>query len=68
MIPLRGFSYPNRRGEALYDEEGNQAFIKTLKRNLKGVKLIEIDAHINDPEFGNEAAQIMEELLAEHKG
>jgi uncharacterized protein (UPF0261 family) len=68
MIPLRGFSYPNRKGEALYDEEGNQAFIKTLKRNLKGVKVIEIDAHINDPEFAREAARRMEELLAEHKG
>ena len=68
MIPLRGFSYPNRKGEALYDEEGNQAFIKTLKRNLKGVKVIEVDAHINDPEFGNEAAQTMESLLSEYKG
>ncbi|HUL36551.1 MAG TPA: Tm-1-like ATP-binding domain-containing protein [Thermodesulfobacteriota bacterium] len=63
MIPLRGFSYPNRKGEALYDEEGNQVFIKTLKRNLKGVKVIEVDAHINDPQFANAAAQTMEELL-----
>lgn len=68
MIPLRGFSYPNRKGEALYDEEGNQAFIKTLKRALKGVKVIEIDAHINDPEFANEAAQTMEKLLSKDKG
>jgi uncharacterized protein (UPF0261 family) len=68
MIPLRGFSYPNRKGETLYDEEGNQAFIKTLKRNLKGVKVIEIDAHINDPEFAKEAAQTMEKLLSEYKG
>ena len=68
MIPLRGFSYPNRKGEALYDEEGNQAFMKTLKRDLKGVKVIEIDAHINDPEFANEAAQIMEKLLSKDKG
>lgn len=68
MIPLRGFSYPNRKGEALYDEEGNQAFIKTLKRNLKGVKVIEVDAHINDPEFGNEAAQTMGSLLSKYKG
>jgi uncharacterized protein (UPF0261 family) len=68
MIPLRGFSYPNRKGETLYDEEGNQAFIETLKINLKGVKVIEVDAHINDPEFANEAAQTMEKLLFEYKG
>ena len=65
MIPLRGFSYPNREGEALYDEEGNHAFIKTLKRDLKLVKVIEIDAHINDPEFANAAAQTIEKLLLE---
>lgn len=63
MIPLRGFSYPNRKGEALYDEEGNQAFITSLKENLKGIRVIEVDAHINDPEFANEAAQVMEKLI-----
>jgi uncharacterized protein (UPF0261 family) len=67
MIPLRGFSYPNRKGEALYDEEGNQAFIKTLKETLRSIKVIEVDAHINDPEFARGAAQRMKELLAEHK-
>jgi uncharacterized protein (UPF0261 family) len=68
MIPLRGFSYPNRKGEALYDEEGNQAFITILKKNLRATKVIEIDAHINDPEFANEAAQTMEKLLSKDKG
>jgi uncharacterized protein (UPF0261 family) len=68
MIPLKGFSYPNRKGEALYDEGGNQVFIKTLKENLRGIKVIEIDAHINDPEFANAAAQTMEKLLFEYKG
>lgn len=68
MIPLRGFSYPNRKGEALYDEEGNQAFITILKENLRATKVIEVDAHINDPEFANEAAQTMEELLSKDKG
>ncbi len=65
MIPLRGFSYPNRKGEALFDEAGNQVFIKTLKENLRGIKVIEIDAHINDPEFAVAAAQTMESLLKE---
>ncbi len=63
MIPLRGFSYPNRKGEPLYDEEGNQAFITSIKENLKGIRVIEVDAHINDPEFGNEAAQVLERLI-----
>ncbi len=63
MIPLKGFSYPNRKGEPLYDEEGNQAFITSIKENLKGIRVIEVDAHINDPEFGNEAAQVLERLI-----
>ncbi|MGB9628419.1 MAG: Tm-1-like ATP-binding domain-containing protein [Thermodesulfobacteriota bacterium] len=63
MIPLRGFSYPNRKGEVLYDEEGNKAFISSLKENLRGIRVIEIDAHINDPEFANEAAEVMERLI-----
>lgn len=68
MIPLRGFSYPNRKGEALYDEEGNRAFVQSLKENLTGVKVTEIDAHINDPEFAREAAETMEGLLLKSKG
>lgn len=63
MIPLRGFSYPNRKGETLFDEGGNHVFIKTLKENLRSIQVIEIDAHINDPEFANAAARTMERLL-----
>jgi len=63
MIPLKGFSYPNREGEPLFDGEGNQAFITSLKENLKGIRVIEIDAHINDPEFGNETGKMMEKLI-----
>ena len=64
MIPLRGFSYHNKIGDKLYDEEGNQAFIRSLKANLRGIKVIEIDAHINDAEFAIPAAQEIERLLS----
>jgi uncharacterized protein (UPF0261 family) len=67
MIPLRGFSYPNREGEPLYDEEGNLAYLRSLKENIAGVKVIEIDAHINDAEFANSAAQTMVKLLSDTK-
>ena len=64
MIPLRGFSYHNKIGDKLYDEEGNQAFIHSLENNLRGIRVIEIDAHINDAEFALPAAQEMERLLS----
>jgi uncharacterized protein (UPF0261 family) len=63
MIPLRGFSYHNKIGDKLYDEEGNQVFIRSLKSNLRGIRVIEIDAHINDPEFALPAARELESLL-----
>jgi len=52
FIPLKGFCYPDREGHELWEPEGNQAFIETLKRNLKSsIPLTELDAHINDPDF-----------------
>ena len=64
MIPLRGFSYHNKKGDKLYDEEGNQIFIQSLKAHLRHIPVIEIDAHINDPEFAIPTAQQMEGLLS----
>lgn len=52
FIPLSGFSYPDKEGLPHWDPEGNQAFIDSLKKNLSSsIPLIELDAHINDPEF-----------------
>lgn len=52
FIPLKGFSYPDREGFPHWEPEGNQAFIDSLKADLKpSVLITELDAHINDPEF-----------------
>jgi uncharacterized protein (UPF0261 family) len=52
FIPSRGFSYPDRENLPHWDPEGNQAFIDSLKENLKpSIPLTELNAHINDPEF-----------------
>ena len=52
FIPLRGFSYPDREGLPHWEPKGNQAFIDSLKAHLNpSTPLIELDAHINDPEF-----------------
>ncbi len=52
FIPLRGFSFPDRENLPNWDPEGDQAFIKALKENIKkSIPMIELDAHINDPEF-----------------
>jgi uncharacterized protein (UPF0261 family) len=54
FIPLRGFSYPDRKGLPHWDPEGNEAFIDSLKSSLRpSIPLIALDAHINDPEFND---------------
>jgi len=52
FIPLKGFSFPDREGLSLWEPKGNQAFIDALKENINSsIPVIELDAHINDPEF-----------------
>ena len=51
-VPLKGFSYPDTQGREHWDPEGNDAFIKNLRENLrKDIPYDELDMHINDNEF-----------------
>lgn len=46
--------------------ETNLALIETLKRNLKPeIRLVEVDAHINDRLFAEKAAILLDELMHE---
>jgi len=52
FIPLKGFSFPDREGLPHWEPEGNRVFIDALKKHLDDkIPLVELDAHINDPEF-----------------
>jgi uncharacterized protein (UPF0261 family) len=52
FLPLRGWSFPDREGLAHWEPEGNQVLVDALKEDLRSsIPLIELDAHINDPEF-----------------
>jgi uncharacterized protein (UPF0261 family) len=54
----------DKMGEPLYDPKGDYAFLEALKANLKpSIELIEVDAHINDPEFAEKCARSLLELL-----
>jgi uncharacterized protein (UPF0261 family) len=68
VIPGKGFSPGNREGRSLYDPEADKIFINTLKKNLNpGVGLVEIDAHINDETFAEQAVNLLCEMMAERK-
>jgi uncharacterized protein (UPF0261 family) len=52
LLPLKGFSFPNREGEELWDPVGNQVFLKTFKEKIApSIDVEEVNAHINDAEF-----------------
>ena len=66
IIPKKGFSGVDREGNEWYDPEANLAFIEALKKNLKKeIRVVEVDAHINDRLFAETAATLLDELMRE---
>lgn len=64
IIPSRGFSEYDKEGGIFYDPDGREAFIDTLRRRLKPqAKLVDLDAHINDPQFSIKAAEVMDTII-----
>lgn len=77
IIPLKGFSAVDSPGGKhktridgsdageWYDEEANEALIESVRKNLdrSKVQLVEVDAHINDPEFADAAVALLLELI-----
>ncbi len=63
-IPVRGFSDRNRTGDLFYDPEADGEFVSTLKRRLNSrVRLVEVDAHINDEVFASRACELLFEMM-----
>jgi uncharacterized protein (UPF0261 family) len=68
LIPLKGWSSLDREGAALYDPEADRAFVKTLKKELNAdVPVVEVDLHLNTPEFGKEAVELFHKLYGQKK-
>lgn len=64
LIPLRGWTNYDKKGGELYDPEADEAFIKSLKEHLKPtIKLMEVDAHMNDPVFAETAVAVLDEMM-----
>ena len=64
VIPKRGFSSLSAEGGALYDPASDQAFIETLRKNLDpGIKVLEVDTDINNPEFAQVVVEALKESL-----
>ena len=63
-VPLRGFSDRNRPGDLFFDPEADREFVLTLRKRLDPrVRLVEIDAHINDERFALKACDLLIEMM-----
>ncbi len=62
VLPLRGVSAIDASGQPFDWPEARAALFDAIRQNLApGVELVEVDAHINDPQF---AKTVAEKLLA----
>ena len=68
VLPLKGISQIDAAGEVFYAPEANQVLFQAIKNNAQApVKVIEADAHINDPEFAALLVNVLLELIEKHK-
>ncbi len=63
-LPRGGVSSIDRPGKIFYCPEANEALFDTLKRKLSpGIRIVEDQHHIDDPEFANLAGGLMVDLM-----
>jgi uncharacterized protein (UPF0261 family) len=64
VLPLKGVSMLDSPGGQFWDVEADQACFDAIKRNVRaGVRVIEMDNNINDPEFADTCAGLLLEML-----
>jgi uncharacterized protein (UPF0261 family) len=66
LLPLRGVSAIDREGQPFWWPEADRALFQSL-RNWTGpqVRLVELDLHINDPQFAREAVDTLRQLMTD---
>ena len=65
IIPQKGFSSLSVEGGALYDPGADKTFVDELKKKLDpGIKVHEVDAHINSPEFAGAVVEALQESFS----
>jgi uncharacterized protein (UPF0261 family) len=69
LIPLQGVSAIDKPGGPFYSPEALNSYRRALKTTLSsGIKLVELDAHINDEGFSHSAADLLLESLGAATG
>jgi len=63
LLPRKGLSAIDAAGQPFDDPEARQALYSAIREHAKGVEIVELDHHINDPEFADAAVRKLFELL-----
>lgn len=63
VVPLRGLSSLDVEGGPHWLPEANAALFQSLRNWVYGVDLIELDLHVDDPEFGVACAEALLKLM-----
>jgi uncharacterized protein (UPF0261 family) len=67
VLPLNGVSAIDCAGKPFDDPEARSALFGVLRRTHGNTKLIELDHHINDPEFAEAAARQLIAMLGDRR-
>lgn len=66
LLPLQGLEEWDKEGQPAHDPDGLSAFIDESRKVFKKpLKLIEIDAHINDQKFADNVLQLFDEWVSD---
>jgi len=67
LLPTRGFSQwdkPDATIFPFYDPEGRKAFIKAVEKHTQPkVRVVELDLHIDDQAFTENAVAILDDMI-----
>jgi len=63
LLPKKGVSAIDAAGQPFDDPEARLSLFSAIRGHAKGVEIVELDNHINDPEFADAAAQKLLELM-----
>jgi uncharacterized protein (UPF0261 family) len=67
VIPKSGFSEWDRPGTFFHDPEAEMLFAEHLKKTAQSqVRVVEVDAHINDTAFSDEVLSIFDDMMKLH--
>lgn len=63
LLPKKGVSAIDREGQPFDDPKAREALHRAIRENARGAEVVEMDFHINDPEFADAAARRLLDLM-----